>query len=190
MAGDPQADTGERLVVEQEHTQQQHQIVQERIIRRRDDADLERGDGYKAGNAKRARQPEHPHKDELDAEGEENGAGVVPVRPVLHIPPEPCRQRAVLVVLVHRREIAPVLVATGELHDPRLEVNPEPFPAQHEEAEAGRRVVGTQARAHATWCEPTGDEARLEQHPVRLVHGELLKDADAGQEQNGAEDSR
>ena len=56
-----------------------------------------------------------------------------PVRQVLCIPADPGRQRSVLVVLIHRREVAPLGVSAQKLHRARLEVDAEPFPLEQEQ---------------------------------------------------------
>ncbi len=57
-----------------------------------------------------------------------------PVRQVLDVPADPGGQGTVLVVLVHRRQMAPFLVAAEQLHQARFEVNAEPLPLQQEQA--------------------------------------------------------
>ncbi len=51
-----------------------------------------------------------------------------PVRQVLDVPADPRWQRAVLVVLIHRREIAPFNIAAQQFHNAGLKVDAEPLP--------------------------------------------------------------
>src|SRR5438132_4725905 len=68
-----------------------------------------------------------------------------PVRQMLHIPADPSGQRSILVVLVHRGQIAPLRISAGDLCDARFEVDMEPLPLQEEEAGAYRRPHSTPA---------------------------------------------
>ena len=47
-------DPRDRSVVEQQKAEHQHEIVQERVVRRRDDADLERGHDARSTRGERA----------------------------------------------------------------------------------------------------------------------------------------
>src|SRR2546426_10963710 len=56
-----------------------------------------------------------------------------PVRQMLHIPADPSGQRTILIVLVHRGQIAPLGISASYLRDARFEVDAEPLPLQKEE---------------------------------------------------------
>src|SRR4051794_22214836 len=94
------------------------------------------------------------------------------MRPLLHVPADPRRQRTILVVLVHRRQVAPLLLAAEELHQARLEVDPEPLPLQHEDGRARRRLIETELRTDAARREKDRQQRGLEEHAVRLIAGE------------------
>ncbi len=61
---------------------------------------------------------------------------VEPVRQVLNVPTDPGGQGTVLVVLIHRGQVAPFGVAAEQLHQARFEVDAEPLPLQQEQAGA------------------------------------------------------
>src|SRR5256885_159102 len=52
------------------------------------------------------------------------------------------------------------------------------------------RIVLAEARPHTAGREEDGEEPRLEQHPVRLVGGEVLRRGDEGEEEDGADRAR
>ena len=112
------------------------------------------------------------------------------MRHLLDVPSEPRRQRTVLVVVVHRREIPPRWIAAEDLYQAGLEVDPEPLPAQHEEAEARRRIARAESRPKAAWRAEVGQETRLQEHPVRLVGRENLQRSDTGEKQQRADRDR
>src|ERR1700735_424082 len=136
-------------IVEQEEAEREDDVIEKRVIRGEDNSDFKRRDDAKAGNAKRARQKEHPDEHQLDREREEHGEGVETMREVLHVPADPGGKRAILVVVVHGGEMAPGLVTARELRDAGFEVDAKPFPAEQEKAEAGRRVSASEA-----WQQP------------------------------------
>ena len=68
-----------------------------------------------------ARKKEHPDKAEFGGQGHESSGCVEPVRKLLHVPANPCGQRAILVVVVHSGEVTPGVVAAGELDDAGFE---------------------------------------------------------------------
>src|SRR5207248_7804893 len=109
---------------------------------------------------------------------------------LLDVPSEPRRQRTVLVVVVHRREIPPRWIAAENFYQAGLEVDPEPFPAQHEQAEARRRIARSEARPNAAWREEEREETGLEKHPVRLIGREILQCSYAREKQQRADRDR
>ncbi len=121
---------------------------------------------------KRAR-PEH----EFGGKGEEDRGGVKSVREVLHVPANPARQRAILIVVVHGGEIAPGSVAAGELHHAGFEIDAKPFPEQQKKAGARGRMPAAQARTESGRGEEKRDESCLEQHAVGLIAREILRRA-------------
>ena len=140
--------------------------------------------------AREANAPRHehrPHDEQLHRERQRHRARVEPVRQMLHVPSRPRGQRPVLIVFIHGGEVAPVHVTAHELHQSGFEVDPEPLPPQHEEADTRRRIVRAQSRTKSTRREPDGDEPRLEQHPVGLVGREILQRRDERKEEQGAD---
>ena len=116
----------------------QNQVVQERVVRGEDDRNLPRGHNEEAEDAPAPRQKQHEHQAELQHQRGAGGEGVEPVRQVLHVPANPGRQRAVLVVLVHGGEVAP-------LGDRRWRASPRPTRSKCETipiaAETGWRAM-------------------------------------------------
>src|SRR3954452_8178380 len=102
------------------------------------------------------------------------------MRPLLHVPADPRRQWTVLVVLVHRSQVAPLLLAAEEFHQARLEVDAEPLPLQHEDGPARRRLIETELRTDTARREEDRQQRGFEQHAVRLIAGEFLRRADEG----------
>ena len=101
----------QKPIVQQQHRQHQHQVVQEGIVRGRDNDDLPRRHDKEARDSPAPGQERHPHQQQFHGQ---RGAGrrlVEPVRQVLHVPANPGGQRAVLVVIVHRGQVAPGRVA-------------------------------------------------------------------------------
>src|SRR5215813_7763933 len=111
-----------------------------------------------------------------------------PVRQMLHVPAEPRGQRVVLVIVVHRGQVTPGIVAARYFHDPRFEVDSEPFPAQKEQAQARRRMRRAQSRTKPRGREEERNKSRFKQHAVRLVAGKLLRSSDKGKKAHEAEE--
>ena len=169
-------------VVEQEEAEQEDEVVEEGVIRREDDPDLERGDDREAHEPRPGPEPRKPDDAELDDEREHHREGVEPMRKVLRVPADPRRERAVLVVVIHRREAGPLRVTAQNLDDARLEVDPKPLPPQQKERRTRRRGGLAEPRTEPSRREEERQERRLEEHAVGLVHRELLADRDEGEE--------
>src|SRR5260370_6588456 len=113
-----------------------------------------------------------------------------PMGQVLHIPANPRWQRAVLVVLVHGREVAPLLIAAEFFHKARFEINPEPLPPQEPEAGPRRRMMGCKTRPESGRREEEREEAGFQQHAVRLIAGEVARGADKRKKANETNEER
>src|SRR5260370_27662494 len=107
-----------------------------------------------------------------------------PVRKMLHVPSDPSWQWPVLVILVQRREIAPLRVAAQDFCHARFEINPETFPHQQEQARARWLAFFAPTWPKSPGGEEQGNETRLQQHSVRLISGEILRRADERQKAN------
>src|SRR5580700_1852495 len=105
---------------------------------------------------------------------------------MLHIPANPCRQRTVLVVLIHGGEVAPLLLATDQLHQARVEVDSKPLPLQQKQACSHRRMIICQTRTASCRREEKRNEARFQQHSVRLVARKILRCTDERQKAHEA----
>ena len=110
------------------------------------------------------------------------------MRQVLHVPADPRGQRAILVVLVHGRKVAPLRVAAGELHHARFEINPKPLPLQQEPAHARGRIVRAPSRPQPARSEEQRQESRFQQHAVRLIAREHAARADKRKETRKADE--
>src|SRR5579863_2218554 len=97
-----------------------------------------------------------------------------PDRQLMRIPADPGWQRAILVVLVHRAQVAPARIAAKIFCDARFEIDGEPQELQQEERRSWREVALAPTGSPTTGCEKKADEARAEQHPVGLIAGKIL----------------
>jgi len=152
---------------------------------RQDDPELQRCRDREREPARPSPEEQQPHHEQLDDQRRRRAEGVERMRPLLHVPAEPRRQRSVLVVLVHRREVAPLRLAAEDFHQARLEVDAEPFVLQEEDARARRRMRRAEAGTQTGRGEEEREEAGLEEHAVRLIRGEVLR---RGHERQEADD--
>ena len=150
----------QKLVIEQQKSQREHQVIQKRVIRRENDADLPRRDDEEADQPHAAREEHHEHKAQLQPQRSCHRGRVEPVRQMLGVPADPRGQRAVLVVLVHGREVAPLRVAAHQLHHARFEVDAEPLPLQQEPTGARGRIARAPSRHQARAARKTAPEIR------------------------------
>ena len=141
----------QKAVVQQQKSQNEDQIIQKRIIGREDDANLPGRHDEKERDSNSARKKCRPDQDQFESEREERRCGVKPVRQVLHIPADPCWQRSILIILIHRREVPPLDIAASDFCNTGLEVDAEPFPKEHIERHSNKRPRFSQA-----WPESTG----------------------------------
>src|SRR5439155_14831573 len=130
----------------------EHQIVEKRVVRCGDHADLPRRDNAEAHNAPGTWQKPDPYDDELERESAECGGGVKPMREMLDVPTNPRWQRAILVILVHRGEIPPLRIAAGKFDHAGFEVNAKPLPQQEEHGGAHRRLTQAQSGSKTNGC--------------------------------------
>src|SRR5712671_6807781 len=126
----------QKLVIEQQNSQDQHEVIQKSVIRRENDPYLPQRHDEKTQDAKSSRQQHHPSQPQFQGQRHKSGRRMEPVRKVLHVPSNPRRQRAVLVILVQRREVPPLRVAAHDLRHARFEIDAEAFPYQQEQARA------------------------------------------------------
>src|SRR5260370_8368105 len=91
-----------------------------------------------------------------------------PVRQMLHVPADPRRQRAVLVILVERGEVPPLRVAAHDLRQSRFEIDPEAFPYQQEQARTRWRTRFAPSGSPSPRREKHPKESRLQQHSLGL----------------------
>src|SRR5207248_10585614 len=97
------------------------------------------------------------------------------MRQVLRIPSDPGRQRAVLVVLIHRAEVAPRRFMAEQLGYAGLKVNAEPDPLQQEVTGTRGRVRDAGAGSDPWRRKEKSNQAGREQHAIRLVTGKVLQ---------------
>ena len=172
----------QELVIQQQNSQNQHEVIQKRVIAGRDDAQLQGRHDREQHNPKGSRKKQHPHQNEFENQREPRGPDVKPVRQVLRVPPDPGGQRAILVILIHGREMTPLRVAAGDLHDAGLEIDAEPQPLQQEKAGPRWRMPLAPTRTQARRREKHAHEASAQQHPVRLIGSKCLQGGDEGEE--------
>src|ERR1041385_4314245 len=68
----------------------------------------------------------------------ERCGGVEPVGKLLYVPANPRGERAVLVVVIHGRQMPPGIVPAGKLYNAGFKIDAEPFPPKKKQAKAGR----------------------------------------------------
>src|SRR5436305_2357341 len=110
-----------------------------------------------------------------------------PLRKLLHVPANPCRQGAVLVIVVHGGEMSPGIVAAGELYNAGFKVDAEPFPLEEKQAETRRRMRRANARPQAGRREEERDETSFQQHAIRLEAGKILRGGNEREKTNQAD---
>src|SRR2546426_1172092 len=108
-----------KAVIEQQYPQREHEVIQERVICGEDDADLPDRYDEEAYDSDAPRQKHRPHQDEFERQCEKRRRRMKPMREMLHIPADPGWQRAILVILVERREVSPLRIATQNLRHAR-----------------------------------------------------------------------
>src|ERR1700757_16517 len=96
------------------------------------------------------------------------------MRQMLHVPPNPCGQGAILVVLIHSGEMTPLRVTAQKLRHARFEIDTKPLPLQEEETYTRRRMRCTQTWVQTWRRKKQGDESGFQQHPVGLIAREIL----------------
>src|SRR5260370_23821756 len=126
----------QELVIEQQKPESQYQVIQERVVRRKYDADLPRRDNQKAQNSQSPRQKHHPREPQFQRQRSKSPRCMNPVWPALHVPADPSWQRPILVILVKRREGSPLRVAAHNFRNARFKVDPEALPHQQEQTRA------------------------------------------------------
>src|SRR5580700_6096787 len=109
---------------------------------------------------------------------------------MLNVPADPGRQRAILVIVVHRREIAPLDVTTRDLRNAGFEVDAKPFPKQQIESRASGRPRLSKPGTKSTGRKEKRKEAGLKQHSIGLVAGEFARGADKGKKTDKADGER
>src|SRR5690242_2056984 len=119
---------GEKPVVEQQEREHEYKIIEKRVVRGEDDGDLPRSDYKEQSDANFSGQKSGPDQHEFERERKIRARGMKPMRQMLDVPADPGGQRAVLVILVHRRKIPPFGIAAHDFGDARLEIDAEPFP--------------------------------------------------------------
>src|SRR4029077_3156007 len=121
-------------------------IIQKRVIRRQNDSDLKWRHNAKANNPESPREKKHPHQHKLNPKRERNCSRMEPMRKMLHVPADPCGQRTILIVVVHRREVAPRGIAAPDFRHARFEIDPEPLPLQQKHTRARGWIASPQSR--------------------------------------------
>src|SRR5215472_4181021 len=144
---------GEVHVVEKKEAESEDEVIEECVVGGEDDDDFPRRDDEKQDEAHPAREEEHEDEEKFHRQREDHGGGVEPVGEMLNVPTDPGGERAVLVVLVHCGEVAPLRIAAQLLHQARLEVDAEPLPAEQPQAYARWRIVDAPAGEDAAGSE-------------------------------------
>ena len=109
---------------------------------------------------------------------------------VLHVPANPSGKRTVLIIVVHGREVAPRIVAAGELHEAGFEIDAKPFPEKQKKASARRRVVAAEAGTKSRGREKQCQKAEFKEHPIGLIAREILRGGDKREKPEKAPEQR
>src|SRR5262245_15867520 len=112
-----------KRVIQKENSECQHQIIQERIVCRENDGDLQESNETEADDAKDARQKYQADHHQFGEDRDEGGSFVKTPRKLLRVPADPGRKRAVLVILVHGGKISPRRIAAKILGDAGLKID-------------------------------------------------------------------
>ncbi len=121
-----------------------------------------------------------PDESQLQCERSEGRRGVKQGGKLVRVPADPRRERAVLVILVHCGEVAPLRVAARDLCDAGLEVDAEEFPLQEKQTGTRRRMGSPPSGTDPWRREEEPEETGFEEHAVRLVAGKFSRGADEG----------
>src|SRR5262249_53171464 len=87
---------------------------------------------------------------------------------------DPRGQGAILIILVHRGEVAPGRIATKILGNTGFEIDREPDELQQKKTRTRWRGGFSEARSHARRPEKEGNKSGGEEHAVRLIAGKIL----------------
>src|SRR5215472_3892366 len=106
-----------------------------------------------------------------------------PVGPMLlHVPPNPRWQRPVLVIVVERREVPPLRIASPDFCHARFEIDPKAFPHKQKPAHSRRRALLAPSWPESPRREKQRNESRFKQHSIRLIRGKILRRTYEGEE--------
>src|SRR5579885_1915043 len=183
MPAEPEAiDPGTKItIVKKQEAQRKHKIIQERIVRRQNDSNLKRRQDQEADQAAAAGKNKQPAEAEFCDEGEKRQKRLKRVRQLLRVPADPGGQRAVLVILVHRRQMAPLGIVAGQLGDAGFKVNSKPLPLEQEQAGRRCRTGFPQPGAKSRRREEQREESRSQQHAVGLIIRKIARGGDEGE---------
>jgi hypothetical protein len=113
----------EEAIVEKQDLQRKHKVIQESVVRRQNNTDLEWCNNPETQDAEAARQDHQPNKEQFDEECGEGGCGMKLVRKLLRIPAQPGGQRTILIVVVQGGEMAPPRIASEVFGKTGLEID-------------------------------------------------------------------
>src|SRR6185437_13781943 len=160
-------------IIQQQEPKHQHQVIQECVVRRQNHANLPRRNNEEANQPPPSRQEPQKHNSQLHHQRRPRRRRMEPVRQVLHVIPNPRRQRTILVVLVHRRKVPPFRIAAQQLHQPRLKIDPEPLPLQQEVPRPNRWTALSKSRPQSPRRNKQRKKSSLQQHSIRLIPGKI-----------------
>ena len=157
-----------RAVVDEQHAQRDREVVEERVISRGENSQLQRDERRRTAMPPAPRRDDEKGRAELDREHDRLHRAEQPVRELMHVPRGPERQRLRLEMKAQRAERAPCFIAARELHHAARQHQPEEQPPQKPAREP----------AHARLVRPVGpplprqvkhrEQRRLEQQRVPL----------------------
>lgn len=171
-----------------ENSEREHEVIEKAVVRRRDDRDLKRRENSERRESEISVSKHAEHEHELDRERRACREDVEPVRELVRPPADPRRERTVLVVVIHRGEIAPARIAARDLRDARLEVDTEALPQEDEAHGARRRLRLAPAGSQPARREDERGGGRFDEHPFGLVRREILRSGHERDETNSADD--
>src|SRR5207249_4445480 len=128
----------EERVVEQQKAQPESQQVEESVVSRYADQDLQQSDQSSSANPQASRRKDQKRHNQLDREHEDGRELLKPVRQLVHVPGRRGRQRLGVIVVLERGQVAPRRVPAQKLDRAGQEHQPEQEPAQQPQ-HGGRR---------------------------------------------------
>ena len=136
----PREHTGPPGVVHEQQRQGDGQQIEKVVVAGPQDRQLEEDQPRRRNEPHRARTEDQQRESDLEHVGRQHHPFLAPGRQQVHVPGRPRRQWLGPEVVVQGGEVAPRRIPAVELHDPRLEREPEQQPPQEQQREGRQRA--------------------------------------------------